>query len=135
MQSIKYYLLLFIMVAMLSADAQVTASSYSTPLTDRELGLIYKKRSTNLKIIGWCLLGGGLLVNTIASHQAYDFWEENHTAEAFFVIGSAMTIASIPCFIAGAKNKGRAEILLRRENMPMSFKHTNVTSLGVGWKF
>jgi hypothetical protein len=93
----------------------------SIALSDRDLGLYYLKQSKSQKTLGWLLLGGGLLVEMIGSAQySNDIFSENSGGEALMPIGSLSTIASVPLFISAAKNKGRAEILRRNQNIPIS---------------
>lgn len=115
----KSLLLLVVLFSCLSGMAQLKPSP--TRMSDRDLGLAYLQKSRSLKIAGWSLFGGGIILSTIGLNQTYDLFSSN-SGETLSVIGSLMTIASVPCFIIGAKNKGRAEILLRNENMPISFK-------------
>ena len=107
-------------------------------LTDKELGLKYLKRSRQFKVAGWSLLAGGIILSTIGVNQATsDLFSNNHAGETLSLAGSIITIASIPCFITGAKNKGRAEILLRNENILVSDKYkysSNFLAVGLAFK-
>ena len=101
---------------------------------DIELGKHYKKKGQNQQIAGWVLLGGGLSLMVISGRVA---WENEEAAYGLALIGSISTVASIPAFIAGAKNKGRAEILLRSSSIPISIdpgKNIPVKSIGIGIK-
>jgi hypothetical protein len=85
------------------------------------------------------LLGGGaaLFTSSIIIAENADF--ENEAAfvvgSIAFLAGTGSMIASIPVFISGSKNKGRAEILLKQHNIPLSLdnkKNIPVRSLGIG---
>jgi hypothetical protein len=113
-------------------NAQVTQEpKVSNRMDDIELGKYYKKKGNNQQIAGWATLGGGLALVILSGTVAYDL----ETAGAMAIVGSIATVASVPLFIAGAKNKGRAEILLRSSNVPLSFdpgKNIPVKSVGIG---
>lgn len=48
------------------------------------------------------------------------------------MVGSLGMAGSIPLFISGAQNKGRAEILLRNQNVPLSLHyHKQVPAVGI----
>lgn len=98
------------------ADAQNVTPTPSTKLTDKELGMQYLKKSKQLKLAGWGMLVSGMTMVFVGYAKA---WEDG-TGGGLALAGSFLTLGSIPCFIVGAKNKGRAEILLRNENMMVS---------------
>ena len=101
-------------------------------MSDMELGQYYLSKSKSQKTIGWVLLGAGiaLYIGGILVYENSDL-EESSGTDAMILIGSIASIASIPLFINGAKNKGRAEILLRNQNIPMGFKHTRGIAIGI----
>jgi hypothetical protein len=120
-------------------NAQVNPGEMQKPMTDIELGQYYKQKSKNQKTAGWILLGGGaaLFTSSIIIAENADF--ENEAAfvvgSIAFLAGTGSMIASIPVFISGSKNKGRAEILLKQHNIPLSLdnkKNIPVRSLGIG---
>lgn len=125
------YLLLILNVAV----GQLTEHASEKILTDKELGLKYLKKSRDFKIAGWSLLGVGLTLYTIGAQKiTNDLFSQNHDGEALLISGAIILIGNFPCFLAGAKNKGRAEILLRKENIIMSNKslrQTTFPSLGL----
>ena len=102
-------------------------------LTDKELGMHYLKQSSQQKTIAWILLGGGLVISAIGANQiTNDLFEESSSGEALFYIGTFASIGSIPLFISAAKNKGRAEILLRNQNIPLTMSSgSHVISVGL----
>ncbi|MGL6269801.1 MAG: hypothetical protein ACRC2O_17840 [Chitinophagaceae bacterium] len=80
---------------------------------------------------GIVLYGATLLIGS----AEYDSNSSGGISIATFFLGSGAIIASIPVFIAGGKNKARAEILLRDSNIPLSFnasKNIPVKSVGIG---
>lgn len=121
----KILLTAFTMLTFLLSNAQQITTPPTAKLTDKELGMEYLKKSKNLKITGWVLLGGGLALAFAGAATAWG----SYSGAGMFYAGSIMTIASIPCFVAGARNKGRAEILLRNENVLMSFKSNPLKSI------
>jgi hypothetical protein len=130
----KRALLLLVLIGMVYGSLQAQKpTETSRGLSDRDLGLYYLKQNRSQKTLGWILLGGGLLVEILGSAQySNDVFSENSSGEALMVIGSLCTIASVPLFIAAAKNKGRAEILLRNQNIPISRSSgTKVLSVGL----
>jgi hypothetical protein len=127
--------LLFVLSLSLFAsniNAQVTPDpNMYNRMDDIELGKHYKKKGNNQQIAGWATLGGGLALVILSGTVAYDL----EAAGAMALVGSIASVASVPLFIAGAKNKGRAEILLRSSNVPLSFdpgKNIPVKSVGIG---
>lgn len=119
----KLFVAVIMAIASLTLGAQVITQPPSAKLTDKELGLQYLKKSRTLKIAGWSMLGAGLIISTIGFNQATnDLFSDSNSGEALSLVGTILTIGSIPCFIGGAKNKGRAEILLRNENIMISNK-------------
>lgn len=107
-------------------------------LTDKELGLKYLKNSRGLKIAGWSLLAGGIILSAVGVNESsQDIFSPNTGGETIALVGTILALSSIPCFIVGAKNKGRAEILLRNENIMLSYKHaryTNFPSVAIAFK-
>lgn len=89
---------------------------------DLRLGQSYLKKSRTHKIIGFSLLGagfaatiGGILIDESYLNSSNDIYYP--VGAAIAVIGVSMMATSIPFFIIGAKNKGRAEVLLRDEKI------------------
>lgn len=120
-------------------NAQVNPGEIQKPMTDFELGQYYKQKSKNQKTTGWVLLVGGAALITggmlIADNASLD--EDVAIAGASIALlgGTASMIASIPVFISASRNKGRAEILLKQNNIPLSLeskRNIPVKSLGIG---
>jgi hypothetical protein len=130
----KLLFILGISIFASNINAQVTQDpKMYNRADDLELGMHYKKKGNNQQIAGWATLGGGLALVLLSGTVAYDL----ETAGVMALVGSIATVASVPLFIAGAKNKGRAEILLRSSNVPLSFdpgKNIPVKSVGIGIK-
>ena len=106
-------------------------------MSDYDLGIHYLKQSKQQRTIGWILLGTGLTLSIIGANQvSNDFFDESTGGEALLLIGNLAAIGSIPLFISAAKNKGRAEILLRNQNVPMTGSSgTRVLSVGLAIPF
>jgi hypothetical protein len=109
------------------------------PMTDFELGQYYNQKSKKLKNTGWTLLGigAGLFTTSLVVAGNADYYTEAAFVFSTIAIlaGTGSMIASIPVFVAGAKNKGRAEILLRHDNIPLSLERSrsiHLKSVGIG---
>ena len=86
----------------------------SQPLTKKD----YLAKSKEQKTIAWISLGVGATMFAIAAPGHVDF----ETLGVLVVIGGVATIASIPLFIAAAKNKKKAvsaSALLKIEKVPV----------------
>ena len=105
----------------------------SARMTDAELGQFYLQKSKSQKTIAWVLLVAGAALQVAGSVSYADnlFEESTSGADAMMIVGSLASIVSIPLFISAAKNKGRAEILLRHENIPMSFSPRKRMNIGI----
>jgi len=89
--------------------------------TDLQLGQSYLKKSRTHKIIGFSLLGAGFgaLAGVVILEASGNYYNSDYydAEAAVAAIGISMMATSIPFFIIGAKNKGRAEVLLRDEKI------------------
>jgi hypothetical protein len=139
----KKILLLLIATAGLLQSALATNSTDTLPkgMNDHDLGMYYLKKSKKQKAIAWISLAGGLAMSIIGTSMYNNsIWEDNNSGTAGEVLaytGTALTIVSIPLFIGGAKNKGRAEILLRNENIPLGLNpisKESPTSIGISFQ-
>ena len=126
------------LITLISFITNIKAQVPQTPKQDNisndiELGKHYKKKGNNQQIAGWVMLGGGMSLMLLSGQMA---WENEEASYSLAIVGTISTIASVPLFIMGAKNKGRAEILLRSSNIPLSFdagKNIPVKSIGIGF--
>lgn len=102
-------------------------------LTDYDLGTYYLKQSKQHKTIGWVLIGAGVTLAIIGSQQIVnDLFTESGEGVTLLILGNLSTIASVPLFLSAAKNRGRAEILLRNQNIPLTnVSGTRLISVGV----
>jgi hypothetical protein len=101
-------------------------------MTDYDLRTYYSNKSKQQKIVGWLLVGGGITLSIIgANKMAQDIFSKSSGGETLFLLGSFSAIASIPVFLSAAKNKGRAEILLRHQNIPLSHGFSRHISVGL----
>lgn len=119
-------------------NAQVTQEKETQkPKTNIELGQFYMQKGKKQIKTAWILLGSGIVLygaTLLIGSAEYDSDGSGGIAIATFFLGSGAIIASIPVFIAGGKNKARAEILLRDSNIPISFnasKNIPVKSVGI----
>jgi hypothetical protein len=94
-------------------------------MTDVELGHYYLDKSKKQKTWGFVLAGVGLgcIFGASAMIANDDWYDEGNEAgyTALSLIGTGAIIGTIPLFTSAAKNKGRAEILLRYENVPLGY--------------
>jgi len=99
----------------------VSACSFSQPTTTSisPVKIDYLKKSKHQKTIAWILAGGGLAIRATgyAIGVNVDFFDDSGVWGAIILLstGAATMLASIPFFIASAKNKRRA--------MSLSFKN------------
>ena len=97
----------------------------TTKMTDVQLGHYYLDKSKKQKTVGFILLGAGLaglIGGSLVSIDSESFGgisEDAGEGRVIMFLGLGCTVASIPLLISGVKNKGRAEILLRNENVPL----------------
>ncbi len=99
------------------------AASFSQQTTNNAppVKIDYLKKSKNQKTAAWVLLGGGLGLTIAgvaigANEVANDFvtiivtgeQQSSSTGAVMILAGGATMLGSIPLFISGAKNKGRA---------------------------
>ena len=133
----KLFYTLFLLCALVCAtivSAQVAPGAAPKQMTDRELGEFYLKKSKGQKTTGWALLGGGMVMYVVGISVAVN--DDSGTGAVAALLGSFATVASIPFFISSARNKGRAEVLLRHENIPLGFiPHAPRSMPAIGIRF
>ncbi|HET9825533.1 MAG TPA: hypothetical protein VFP87_09365 [Chitinophagaceae bacterium] len=99
---------IFILVIAIAANsfAQQNDSLKSLAKTD------YLQKSNHQKTAAWVMLVGGVALATaggiIVANQPVFGPSQGSGGEVLFVAGIGVAAASIPFFIVGAKNKGRA---------------------------
>jgi hypothetical protein len=102
-----------------------------------DMGMKYLSKSRTQNTVGFVLLGLGLAAITggiIETTQ--NLFSSDNTGATFILLGLGATVTSVPFFISGAKNKGKAEILLQYENLFHSGHlpiHTNIASIGIAF--
>ena len=137
----KKLLFLFTLTFLISnLNAQVTPDKQTQkPMTDFELSQYYQQKAKKQKKTAWWLLGGGagLFTGGIILFSKGD-WDNDSwvTGSGAVLLGTVSMITSIPVFIVGGKNNGRAnQLLLRQSNVPISLeknRNIQITSLGIG---
>jgi hypothetical protein len=129
----KIILSLACIVSFFTGNAQQLPQKTTPGLSDVELGQFYLQKSKSQKTGAWILLAAGVALQVAGSVSYADnlFEESTSGADAMMLGGTIASIASIPLFISAAKNKGRAEILLRQQNIPMSFFRGRQTAVGL----
>ena len=102
-------------------------------LNDYDLGNYYLKQSKQQKTFGFVLLGGGITLTIIGGNKiANDIFSKSTGGEALMLIGTLASVASIPVFLSASKNKGKAKILLRNQNIPLTnISGTRLLSVGL----
>src|SRR6266542_6050011 len=108
---------------LLLSIAITTFSQPDTVIPNRSIKTDYLKKSKNQKTIAWVLLGGGttMLVTglIIARNAPANPNEDFNNGASLSVIGVLVDLASIPFFIAGARNKGKAlSVSLKKDLVP-----------------
>jgi hypothetical protein len=96
------------------------------PEVEKDLGMMYLRKHRTLRLVGWSLVGTGLITSLIAGQQ--------YNSEALGTVSWLASVASIPVFIASSRNKGRATVLLNTQKIPFSYLSSPIplTSVGVG---
>lgn len=121
MRIILFSALLLLFSSDLTAQKLPENNSRNLADTDLQLGQSYLKKSRTQKIVGFSLLGAGFgaLAGVVILEASGNYYNSDYyDAESAVVgIGLSMMVTSIPFFIIGAKNKGRAEVLLRDEKI------------------
>jgi hypothetical protein len=115
------------------------ANAQRDTMSDHRLGMMYLQKSKNQKTTGFVLLfvGAGMWIGGSIAATNSDSYYSGETGGADFVAlaGFICTIVSVPVLINAAKNKGRAEILLRNENIMLGYKQRSIQSIpsvGIG---
>jgi hypothetical protein len=131
----KIFVCLICLATVLTSSAQQLPQKMTSGLSDVELGQFYLQKSKSQKTGAWILLGVGLALQVAGSISYADnlFEESTSGADAMMLGGTIASAASFPLFISAAKNKGRAEILLRHENIPMSFLPGKQRTVGIAF--
>jgi hypothetical protein len=96
---------------------QITPCLAQEPDTVVKDRAYYTQKAKNQNTTGWVLLAGGAAAATtgliIASNNFEIFGDENDAeftaGGVILIVGTASMLGSIPFFISGAKNKGRAQ--------------------------
>lgn len=118
----------------LFTQAQVLQDS-ARRVADRELGMAYLTKSKNQRTAGFVVLGLGISAMVGGLAIAYNDWNSSGS-EVLLLVGLGATITSFPLFNSASKNKGRAEILLRYENIPLASivpMNRNMPAVGVAF--
>lgn len=112
----KLLIFLWLCLIFKTSSAQKLRDTSYTVIKRMELGDHYMKKGRSQKAAGYALLGGGALLLTASFGLALeDFFLLQSTNEGLAattaVIGLGCFSAAYPVLAAGAKNKGRAEML------------------------
>jgi hypothetical protein len=139
----KKLIILLTLTSLLSnLNAQVKPDqNIQKPMTDTELAQHYQQKSKNQKKTAWWLLGGGAGVfaaGVLLASSTNDFEDFGNfvAGSGAVLLGTISMVASIPVFITGAKNNGRANLLLRQSKVPISLESNRnipVRSIGIGF--
>ena len=78
-------------------------------------------------------MGVGVTLTTVGAIEvSNNLFTESHSGEAALLAGLISIIATIPLSLSARKNKRRAEILLRNQNIPLTHvSGTRLTSIGI----
>ena len=105
----------FICIVCLCAALQTTAQLRDTILAKNSFSKdYYLQKSKQQKTIGWILLGGGVVLGTLtAAHP--DEWTLSSLLGPF--VGLGIVISSVHFFNKAAKNKRKANLMLKNETV------------------
>ncbi len=104
---------LLLAILMFSSQLAFTQTDTTAP-SSSDLKNEYLQKSRNQQGWAWGLLIGGSILSGVglaiaASEVFEDGSDESPVATAFYLVGTASMLGSIPLFIAGRKNKRLAE--------------------------
>jgi hypothetical protein len=123
-KSMRLFIFLPILCSLLQPAfaQQLPANSHqSFSAVDLRLGQAYLKKSRSHKIVAFSLLGAGAISTItgigLASNGYFGDYYNYDYASLAAGVGLSLMATSIPFFIIGAKNKGRAEVLLHDEKI------------------
>jgi hypothetical protein len=109
---------------------------YLNPDPEKAAALVneYNRKARKNSIIGFSLLGIGIIVPSILLHTADDYEGMGQTAQTVSNITMACAVISIPFLMEAAKNKGRISILTKTDHISASFLQNSGThrSIGIG---
>ena len=111
-------------------------SSFSQSIQEKSTAIQtdYLKKSKNQKTAAWILVGVGSLSTLLGTIQVNPDYGENNNS-TFLLVGGLVTLgASVPLFIASARNKKKAMSLTFKNETTQQFlkasvKHRNIPSL------
>ncbi len=118
-----FYIVLLSTAASTMASGQLV-SKPPEMMTDTELGHYYLKKSKNQKTWGWIMLAtsaGFYIAANSAMQGEKVYTTENSTGKVCFILGTGALVGSIPLFSNSARNKGRADILLKIDRTPTGY--------------
>ena len=98
-------------------------SANEPPGYELTMGMQYQKKANRLRNTGYALLVSGFTMMLIAPElDNPENYESSGSASNIVAIsGMVATCASLPLLISAAKNKGRANIMLKKESIPFSY--------------
>lgn len=104
--------------------------------SDRELGLYYLNKSKQQRTTGCILLVGGTVMTILGIKSLSEGWREiDESGSVALVLGGSIVVGlSAAPFTYATKNRARAELLLRYENIPRSLQtpgKSGIPALGV----
>lgn len=117
--------LLFFLVLLVLTEPSLFAQkdTVTTGTGNYDLGAHYKQRSKNQKTVGWVMVGAGtalIIAGAFTNSKSTDTgWESLNTdvnQGILITSGCLVGLGSIPLFIAGARNKKKAEVYLQPVN-------------------
>ena len=107
---------------------QVLPNPAALAQSDKEVSKAYLQKTKHQKAIGLALLIAGI---GVASVGASTMELDTPGANAYIYLGNFVALGSIPFFVSAAKNKDRAELVLRRDPLPLAAARYKTTSLGI----
>lgn len=132
----KYFILLFIQVLLLM---QIVSAQQTTPQVsygNQEKANFFMKKKHSNNTVGWVCLGTGIGLGIIgisegladATNISYNTVNNSKAkGTGLFIAGNVVALASIPFFISAHKNKRKASLALKGENVSIN-KHVLINS-------
>lgn len=103
-------------------------SSYSK--SEKELGDEYIRKNKHQRRAGIVLLVAGV---GMASLGASSSGLDTPGVNSLFYLGTAGALCSVPLFLSAAKNKGKGEMYLRMQGVPIANgKGKKIRAIGIG---
>ncbi|CAN5826764.1 hypothetical protein BH10BAC2_BH10BAC2_49020 [soil metagenome] len=124
----------FLIFCLLLSIAGKVFSQADTAMPQSSIKTDYLKKSKTQKTVAWVLLGAGtsmIVGGIIAGRNAVDDVSFDEASNGAALIGGGLVVdlVSIPFFISGARNKGRAMSVTMRNDFVPQLQRNALVSL------